>query len=246
MKLKISIIVIFIFVFAGQSKAQCCGTNELMVQQLTASPFNIYYTRYEYNPFYLNKWVKSAVTVNSGETYANLKLKYDLHKNEFVYYNERLKKLLVIDDEIISSIHMFDDENKVIANIIRYCPKSKGECEFYFVHHSDSISFWSVASKKIEKYNDISRASNFIGGFYLVTKRYIVINDNFIALPKSKRAMAILFPSNKRAIISYINSNKLSIKNDTHLKTICIRINELERQNKSVYEPIPDWMFWKH
>lgn len=233
-----------LFVWSQHGVAQCCGAKQIMTQQITASTFKMYYSKYEDNPYFINDWSNASITLLSGETYTDLKVKFDLFKGSFIYYNERLKKLLLIDDEIIEKVIFYDENGDVANKFIQYC-KKKNSCLFYEDHYSDSISYLTLYKKKIEKYNDVSRSTNYLGGFYLINKELVKIGSDFINLPKSKRALVNMFPSNKKALVSFINKNGLKMKNKKHLVLIFEKINELEKSNPSVYQEYPSWMFWK-
>lgn len=240
----IIILLLCVLAFNNSVKAQCCGTSELMNQQITASLFNIYYSRYEGTPYLDNDWALAKITLLSGEVYENVKVKFDIYKNNYIYYNDLLKKMLVIDNEIISELSMVSREGNQHWNFVRYCNNEKN-CVFYQVHYTDSISIWTEHKKKIENYNDISRSNSFLGGFYVSSKSLIKINNEFMPLPKTKRALAKLFPSNKKNILAHINKNNLSLKQSEHLAKIFQNINTLEKENPSVYIEYPVWMFWK-
>ena len=70
-----------------KSYSQCCGSNQLMEQQITASPFKLYYLQYDGTPFLDEHWSNASITVLSGEVYKDLMVWVDLYKNEFITSN---------------------------------------------------------------------------------------------------------------------------------------------------------------
>lgn len=222
---------------------QCCGAKQKMNQKITASAFWLYYAKYEGVPFFINDWSNTSLTLISGETYDDLKVKYDLYKQNFVYYNNKINKLLVVDNQIIDEVVMHTEDG-MPYRFINY-RKNNSESKFYEVYYTDSISLWCDHKKKIEKYNDISRSTTYLGAFYAIEKKLIKVNNTFTSLPKTKRALAGLFPTNKKQIIAFINKNSLTIKSKGDLISVFKKINELEKDNPSVYVDYPGWKFWK-
>lgn len=245
MKNYILYLTIFFSLFTGSVLGQYKSVSQKMEQQLTASSYHNYHMQYGGTPFYSNDWVNASVSVLSGEMYTNLKIKYDLYKDEFIYYNEALKKLLIIDSGIITDVRIFDKAGIELEWVTKHCVDSIRSCEFYFVYHSDSISLYTKRKKKIEKNNSESRSSNDLGAYYTVSKNQLLVNHSLITVPKGKRALASLFPSNKKAILSYTSKEHLKVKNINDLSKIIAKVNELEKQNKSVYIEKRKWEFWK-
>ncbi|MDA3894449.1 MAG: hypothetical protein PF517_22530 [Salinivirgaceae bacterium] len=245
MRLKIIFILTLVVVLGGQVIAQCCGSKQKMVQQITGSSFQMYFSRYEGTPFLTTEWRIADVKVLSGEMYKGLKVRLDLYKDDVVYYNEALKKLIVIDEKIIEEVRFYNADGTDGEVVSYYCNDKADDCKLFFIHYSDSISLWSEHQRKIEKYNDVSRSSSFLGGFYSVVKYYMVINNEFVHIPRRKRVLANMFPSNKKGIVLYISKNKLKQKNANDLVLIFKEINALEKKERSTYIEKNKLLFWK-
>jgi len=211
--------------------AQEVDENQYMLQQITASPFQLYYIQYEGTPFYSKDWMLASVKVNSGEIYQNIKVRIDLFKDDVIYYNENLHKQLIIDQEIVQEIYLRNEDENTNLRIVKRC-WGKGfdetKCGLYFVLYDDRISLWSRHKKKVEQYNDVSKSSNILGKYYSVIKYYVVIKNKMLVIPKSKKKFAELFPNNKKEIVSYIKKNRLKLNNPKHLEILVKKLNELD------------------
>lgn len=232
---KLSLILFPITFGFLQANAQCCGSNQLMIQQITASPFVMYSQQYDSVPFLSTKWSKASLKVKSGEVYHELNVKIDIFKDDLIYYNEALHKQLIVDKEIIEEISLENEAGEqayLIKNVCNNDSLKKKKCSFYFIHLNDSISVWSSRKKDIAKYNTAS--TNMLGYYYTQVKYFMVINKQLINLPQQKRALAKMFPTNQRDILSYIKKNHLKLKNPSHLVRLFEKINELEKASKAI------------
>lgn len=232
---KLSLVLLSVMFCFLQGNAQCCGSNQLMIQQITASDYVRYSQQYDSVPFLSNKWSKASLKVTSGEVYYNLNVKVDVFKDNLIYYNEALNKQLIIDKEIIDEIRLMNEAGKqeyLIKNVCSSDSVKKQKCNFYFIHLSDSISIWSLRKKDVASYN--STTTKMLGYYYTQVKYYIVINHKLINLPQNKRVLAKMFPNNRRDILTYISKNHLKLKNPSHLVRLFEKINELEKASKAI------------
>lgn len=233
---KVSFVFIIVVFKYLSCNAQCCGNEQIMMQQITASAFHIYYLQYDGIPFFNEKWSDAALKVTSGEIYEGLKVRIDLFKDELVYYNPALHKQLIIDKGIIDEIYLKKaegDHEYLVKNICRQDSTDRSDCSFYFIHVSDSISLWSTQRKDVVQYN--STSTKMLGYYFVQAKYYMVVEGNKKSIPLQKRQLAKLFPENKRTIISYVNKNQLNLKDFNDLSTLFKKINEWEKANPSVY-----------
>jgi hypothetical protein len=217
--------------------AQCCGTDNIMMQQITASAFNIYYLQYDGSPFFNESWVDASLKVSSGEIYDSLKVRIDIFKDDLVYYNEALHKQLIVDKEIINEIYLNNERGEqeyLVKNVCSADTNNRPTCSFYFIQVSDSISLWSHQQKGVVQYN--STSTKKLGYYFSQAKYYMVVNGKQTALTLHKRPLSKLFPENKRAIISYVNKNQLNLKDMNNLSQLFEKINELEKANPSTYK----------
>lgn len=214
--------------------AQCSKGDQIMLQQITASAFNNYYTQYEGSPFFNEKWYDASVKLTHGEICKGLKVKVDIYKDELIYDNIALNKILIIDNFIIDEIYLYDkngNQEYLIKNVFDKGSETAFNGSFYFVHVSDSISLWSK-NKKVRYLNNSTSAKN-VAYFAIDTKYYIVVNGELISVRINKKAIAKQFPENKKSIISCINESYLNLKDARHLNFLFRRINEFEKLKPS-------------
>jgi hypothetical protein len=232
---KITFVFLLLVFNIIRSNAQCCGTEHLMVQQITASPFIMYYLQYDSVPFADSKWSDASLKLVSGEVYDSLKVKIDIYKDDLIYYNATLHKQLIIDKLIIDEVSIkYDNGNQayLVRNICVDDTLKMKKCDFYFIHLEDSISLWSKQKKDIVLYGSISTKK--LGYYYTVVKYKMVINNEIIDIPLSKRKLAKFFPNNQKAILVFIRKNHIKIKNSSHLVRLFVKINELEKASKAI------------
>jgi hypothetical protein len=228
-------ILVFVLGLNTISLAQKAEVPTAMLQQLTASGYDNYYLQYDRTPYFAKDWCESDITVTSGEVYENVKIKYDLYKGYIVYYNPILKKQLVIDNEIIESVVFKLPEQDRVYNLVNYCVNdslNKPKCRFYFNLVDDSIGLWSAQDKKVNVYTDVSSGYGKLGEYYARIKYYLVVNDEFVSLPKNKRNLLKLYPNSKKELTQFIRKRKLVYKDEVHLMRIIQELNVIEKASK--------------
>ncbi len=221
-----------IFIFLSINSYAQVSDGPRMLQQITAYGYENYYLQYDKSPYLTREWSVADITVLSGEVYKDIRIKYDLYKGHIVYYNAQLKKQLIIDNEIITSIQFKAVNDIGKKQLINYCTTDtvhRAKCQFYFSLVTDSIALWSKMDKKVNIYTDVSSGYGKLGEYYLRVKYYLVVDDHFIHLPQNRRSFLKLYPENKKELAQFIRKKRLSFKNQEHLIWIIKKLNELEK-----------------
>ncbi len=243
MKKVLFIIIVLFSLGSSPGFAQCCGTSQKMIQQITASPLKMYYLKNAGSPFYVNQWQDASLTVTSGEIYPDLKVRLDLVKDELVYYNPAIKKQLVIDKESIKEFKLKDipsGREILIRNVPKIDSAGKSIKQFYFILVTDSISLWARHIKEEVRNNDVSSLRGIQGYYYEKVKYFAVIHNYLYNVPTQKRRLAKMFPEYKHSIITYIRKQHINLKDDYQMSLLFGKINELVRSGTDSVNINPD------
>jgi hypothetical protein len=199
-------------------------------QHLTGEPFIIYYMMYDQLPFYEGDWVNGSVTLLSGDEYKDMNLKFDMYKNQLLYFNSTNKSIVVIDNEIIRSFTLTSKLGKTEV-FKRYKTRVIGEMveKYYSVLVEDSISLVLKHESLIENYPYANPASKKIGKFIYKQKYCFIVNQELHTLPKSKYRLYQSFPSIKDDLKHFIHQKHLKLKRQDDLIQIFKEINLLKR-----------------
>ena len=209
----------------------CMAQNESpnkYLTPLTGGLFMPYYFQYEKTPFMNNDWSVGTIRLKNGDMLDSLKINYDSYKGNLLYLNDRLGRIVVIDNEIIRDFWIVQDPSLDILHGVAHPIKTTGiEPGFVFLLIADTISLYMEKTKKIDHYNLSYRTDNKLGKFYEETCYFFVMDNKKYNIPKTKRKLAKLFPAYKNDILSFIKSKRLSLKDPNQLILVFIEINRL-------------------
>jgi hypothetical protein len=223
-------ILIISSIFSSYSKvlAQNNCTQPYQEQRISGDLFIPYAMQYLGSPYFNEEWFDGSVKLTSGASYNKLKLRYDIFKDHILYYNANIKRVVVIDDEIVSDFWIQKE------NLGGYYHLKKLQINdttlrsgFYFELLSDSISLYMKTAKFIDSQNSMNPSDDKLGSFYTKTTFFFMVNQQIHHVILRKRKLAKQFPKNQQQIVRYISKNHLSVKNAEHLRLIFIEINRL-------------------
>jgi hypothetical protein len=199
-------------------------------QHITGEPFIIYYMMYDQQPFYEGDWVNGSVTLLSGDEYTDMNLKFDMYKNQLLYFNSTNKSIVIIDNEIIKSFTLTNNLGKTEV-FKKFKTRVIGEMveKYYSVLIEDSINLVLKHESYIESYPYANPASKKIGKFISKSKFCYIYNNEIYNLPKFKFRLYRSFPKIKNELKLYIRQNHLKIKRQEDLVKIFTEINRLSK-----------------
>lgn len=227
---KILFALIVISSFSFNAIAQDSINQQIALQYITGEPFRIYYMMYEEQPFYQNDWVKGSVTLLSDDVYADLNLKFDMYKNQLLYYNSKNKTIAVIDNNIIKSFTLVNHFGQ--SEIFKKYKTKMGLDvieKFYAVLVEDSINLVINHESFIETYPYASPASKKIGKFVYKAKYGYIINQQFHTIPKTRLRLYQSFPKIKNELKHFARQNHVRMGRQEDLILIFKEINRLNR-----------------
>ncbi len=211
--------------FAALAQINC--TEEYHNQQLTGDVYDPYFNDYNGSPFFLNTTFIGSVKLSSGEIYKDLKLSYDLYKDDFVYFNEALHGWILIDKDIITEVSLVDDKNRHYKIIRDPLKQATGNDQFYFELFTGKVTLLMRKEVHINPALDNSLTDNKMGSFFEKTNYYFIYNNEIFMVPATKKKLIAYFPELKKDIKKYMAVNKIHLKDKDHLKALFEKISSL-------------------
>lgn len=209
------------------SKAQ--NTSEQHRQLLSGETFRYYYQQYNGKPYFTDDWFEATLELQSGDIYQRVKLNFDIHNDDILYYHPDLKRIVILDPPIIKKIRFIDPKTGDSLCIIRLSNTSHvmlppGYC---FLLVEGPVSLIMKSSKLIEQYSSAPPVDKKLGQFYMKTDYYFVKNNKYVHVPLRKRTLAKLFPEKQEQILQLFASQRLSLKTRSDVQRVFTEINKL-------------------
>lgn len=197
-------------------------------QYITGYEFYPYYLHYSGGPFYTEDWTMGTVKLISGEVYNNIKIKYDLYKDNFIYFNELIMQSVLIDKKIIDEVILNDPTTKNKLKLIRNSIDTTANDRFYFALLEGDIPLYMKKIKLIEEYKVNYQNGSLLGKFHEKTTYYFVLNNTFYQIPHRKRKFLSFFQEQAPELKRYMKKNKLSLQSQEDLTSIFVELNRLK------------------
>lgn len=205
-----------------------CG-DKYREQYLTGNVFYPYFLNYDGSPFYTDEWTTGSIKILSGDVYSDLKIRYDLNKDDIIYYNESIKKWILVDREIINEVWIKNPATGQDFNLVHnYSIDTAANDKFFFVLIEGSVPLYMKKVKLIDEYHSNYQAGCMLGKFYEKTRFYFVLNNKFYRVPLRKKKFLAYFPEQADMLKKYINKNKYSLRSPDDLISVFKEINRIE------------------
>lgn len=200
------------YVYASRSDFQKEPTSGYQSQDTLSESQALYNGRIWRNLFYLvngnqflftNEFLNGSVTIR-GKSFKNIKLKYDVFKDELLTPLEH-GQVLQLNKELVDSFSL-NYQNKPYQFIRINQDTISRSGEYFCVLYTGKTSLYLKYIKKIDKLS-ISGESDT---FYQFEKLYFVKNNQFIAI-SGKSDLLKAMDEKRDQIKSFIKKNKLSV-----------------------------------
>ena len=195
---------------------------------LTGDLYEHYYKQYQGTPHLEDKSFKGKVKLVSGDVYSDLELNYDIYLDELVYFNPKLQKVIKLDKNSIDEFWLESEETGGGYHVVNFheTDSSKVSSGFLFLLLNDTISLVSKKIKKITSDNNSTNSSAIIGSFYQKETWYYILNNHYIAVPKSARHLYKQFPAIKKELRTFIKTNHYSLKKEFQIVAVFKEVNK--------------------
>lgn len=158
------------------------------------------------NPFWISEENFTASIAMQGRTYANLQLKYELHRQVFILsFSDHIGAMqsIILNNHVIDSVIV--NERTIIKN-----PFAEIENEFIeqvftgtysaYISHKKEFFFQNIGAKTGHQYSED------------INEKFIVREDKIYPF-KNKKSFYKIFPDqNKKQIKQYLSTHHIKIK----------------------------------
>ncbi len=204
-------------------------------QRITGNQYSAYYLQYNGSPFINDEWQQGTLTLVSGEVYHNLKMNYDIYRNTLLYYNQNNRRIISIDNSIISSCYLRLPNKGIEYHIVKYTKADTIlSAPLIILLHHDTLSLYMRKRKDVEASSTDKPRDGKYYTFYDRTDYFFDAGNGLIQLPNRKRKFCKLMLPYAPQISGYISKNRLSVKNPEHLVNIFTEINRALYQNRGL------------
>lgn len=226
--LKIAFYCSILICFQQMTTAQeNCHANYLELP-VTGNIYAHYYKQYQGTPFFREHSFTGKLKLISGELKEGLELSYDMYKDELVYFNNRIDKVVLIDREIIDECWLLSEHNEEIhLKNYHHNDSSKINYGYMQVLLTDKISLEAKHRKRIKSENTAYKSNGVVGSFYEQSSYYYIFDNTYFLVPKSKRKLLKRFPDIKKELRKYMNSNRYTLKKEYQVVAIFKEINRI-------------------
>jgi len=202
---------------------------------ITGNSFYPYYMQYDKTPFLTDDWCLGSIKLISGERYDSLLLNYDIYKNNLLYFNSKLRRIVQVDAEIVKEFWLhLPDADSTVHVVNRLDDQTTGlRPGFYILLLDDSVSLILKKWKEIDAYSSTIPGSKKLGMYFERSNYYYYMSSSeFTPVPLRKRKLAKLFPQSHDQILKFISVNNCSIRNQNDLIKVFAEINRLQKEKK--------------
>lgn len=229
-KIKLILITLILGLTAKVNAQEDC--NNLNVKQyITGDLYPYYYAQYNGNPMINSEWFYGSFTMVSGQKYHNIKINFDLFKDELLYYNDNLRRIIIVDKSTVKDFTLKDEkslDNDSLHVVLINSNDTISDYSGYIIELvKNKISLYEKRTKLVQFDNMNYNSSGKLGKFYEKSKWFYQYNNQFVDLPKHRRALAKLFPEHSEEILKYMKKNRLKLTDPRQCRITFVEINRL-------------------
>lgn len=226
-----NIITLALIAISVLATAQGKQAKRTAIQHITGESFIYYYQSLDGVPFYEEDWHIGSVTLNSGETYENLQLRYDDYKDELIYRNDDNNNVTIIDKSSVLEFTLVNKKGKteLFKSITSSKLKELNNHYFAFILE-DSITVIKKYEAKEEKYSNANPTLKKTGRFVQKQNTYTWNQQELKSVPKIRRIIYRQYPEFKSDIRKFVIHNHIHMKNEDDVKNLYQEINRLIKE----------------
>lgn len=159
-------------------------------------------------------YLNGTILYDDGELFENQRLRYFVHKDELVVYNQNLRQLFIADKEKIRRFTIYNNNNKDTLHFVKLhydgFPSGYRYFEELFNGSRSLLAFHFIEERKTSPFRD-ERGVLRDTYYYHREKYYMYSEDSgFIKLYNSRRVFFKIFPEKKRQIKKLLRRNRLN------------------------------------
>jgi len=229
-KIKLILLVLILSGFA-KIQAQDHCTNQNVKQYITGDLYPYYYAQYNGTPLLNSDWLKGSFTLISGQEYHGLDINYDIFKDELLYYNSDIRRIIIVDKAIVKDFYLKDEKSLQNDSLHVVLINSNDTLSAYsgFIIElvKNKISLYEKRVKLIQFDNMNYNSSGKLGKFFEKSRWFYQYNNEFIDVPKNRRTLAKKFPEHTDELLKYMKKSHLKPADPRQTSLIFIEINRL-------------------
>jgi hypothetical protein len=168
-----------------------------------------------------DEWRKGALTLENGDRYDSIYMKYNTYLEELIVYNERTGAIFMPDKSIISEFTLdTGNQGPGLFRKIYFGKYPKGEHYFNVLYEGEELKLfvWHKTDEvKISLYKDeygLMRDSEF----RMSTTYFLVFPDNDIRkITPTRGSFVQLFPEQKKSVRRLLRKNHVSFESNSKI-----------------------------
>ena len=236
-RLKHFLLILFIFLGTGIIRSQTIRLAseeypEHKYYPLRGEVYTNQYIQVKGNAYLTEDWTEGTIYLTGNESITGVKFKYDVFAQTVLVYNDKLKRLVLPDYNLVTAFSFPDLGNmRYFKRVNSDLGVKKIHSDYYLeVLHEGTISLYKLYLKSelplhtpelplIKEFTDEERYYIFMNG------RYEIANLNKVYLKKR-------FPQYKKNISQFARNNKLKFKYERDFAREIAYIGQLEEMSK--------------
>lgn len=206
----IKLLLIFLFVISTNYKANSQTLDLEKNDLLNGRLYQEVKTNIVGHPYlFENKFYKSIIVYKDTE-YANRLIKYDIHNQEVIFYQEvdpTLPRFIKLNQNDVSEFRiMFYSSELTFTNKFSQVKRLPKEIKYYELVYDSKIKYLIGRYKTINKFTTIDNEDEY----HLAESHFLII-DNILYKIKNKRDIYTIYKKDKKKIKAFIKSKHLNI-----------------------------------
>lgn len=212
-------------------EAQGTKTRKSAIQHITGEPFIHYYAMFDGVPFYQGDWLTGSVTMNSGETYNNLQLRYDDFKDDLIYQNDVTNSVIIIDKNTVAQFTLTLPNGKIETfKHLEHQSLKNFSGSYFAIILEDSLSVIKKYEANEERYSNVNMSLKKSGAFVQKESRYTWDGNELKSVPRFRRMLLRQYPQHKEELRKFFFHNHIRMKNDSDVKLLYQEVNRLTKR----------------
>ncbi|HYQ57949.1 MAG TPA: hypothetical protein VEP89_11460 [Draconibacterium sp.] len=190
----------------------------------------VYTMSHDANAYFLQPqdWMPGTVTLNNGQLFEALSLRFEASENQLIAYNENGRFLYRIEKDLVKGFSFTQHERTF--NFIRITKNKNQQTNMYFQEvYKGSMSLlvkWFIYERSVIPYvdrNGLSRATE-----YELNKDYYLYSEDsgFQKIKLKNSAVYSSFPHYKKEIRKLFRQNNIDVKEEQSMVSALMLLDE--------------------
>jgi len=182
---------------------------------------SLYYPQFglEGSPYLIDNWQVGNIIIENGKTASEIKMKFNIIKNDLVFYNDSLKRVFSLDKGFVKSFVFYPATSDSML-FVKYTGKELG----YKLNANDFVHAVNQGKYNffVKNTADVIAATDLNSGNKVYPKKYYFLNFNgqTYEIKLNYRSVYNLFPLKKKLIKKLIAENKIRKVSENNMKVL--------------------------